>query len=61
MKNTLPPNPASHPQEDGSEASPCFRPYSVPEIIFETELETKAGSPLGGPQPGDPLELFEQD
>ena len=31
--------------------------YTAPEIILETELETKAGSPLG--DPGDPLELFE--
>ena len=26
--------------------------YSSPEIVFETNLETKAGSPLGNPDPG---------
>ena len=31
--------------------------YAAPEIIFETDLETKAGSPLG--EPGDPLDLLE--
>jgi hypothetical protein len=31
--------------------------YTPPEIIFETTLETKAGSPLGGPNPGD-IDLF---
>ena len=25
------------------------KPYTTPEIILETELETKAGSPLGQP------------
>ena len=25
------------------------KPYIAPEIIFETDLETKAGSPLGSP------------
>ena len=31
--------------------------YSTPKIIFETDLETKAGSPLGiGPDDG--IELF---
>ena len=26
-----------------------FKSYSAPEITFETDLETKAGSPLGNP------------
>lgn len=31
------------------------RPYTEPAIIFDLELETKAGSPLGMPDPlGDP-------
>jgi len=30
--------------------------YVTPEIVFETDLEVKAGSPLGGPI--DPIELF---
>jgi len=28
------------------------KPYTPPEIIYETELETKAGTPLGDPDPG---------
>jgi len=39
------PTPESKP-DDGL---PCSRFYSAPEIIFETDLETKAGSPLGNP------------
>lgn len=31
--------------------------YTPPEIIFETTLETKAGSPLGGPNPGGDSEI----
>ena len=27
--------------------------YTTPEILFETDLETKAGSPLGLPNPID--------
>ena len=33
------------------------RPYTSPEIVHELELETRAGSPLGLPDPldlGDP-------
>ena len=26
--------------------------YTSPEIVFETDLETKAGSPLGNPDSG---------
>jgi len=32
------------------------RPYTPPKIIYETELETKAGSPLGYE---DPLSIIE--
>ena len=33
------------------------KPYVAPEIIYEIDLEVKAGSPLGGPdEPG--IELF---
>ena len=33
------------------------KPYIAPEIIFETDLEVKAGSPLG--DSGDPgIDLF---
>ncbi len=31
--------------------------YSKPEIVFETDLETKAGSPIG-PGSVDEIELF---
>jgi hypothetical protein len=33
--------------------------YTQPMIVFETELETRAGSPLGLPDPLDPLNLEE--
>ena len=33
------------------------KPYTKPEIIHELELETRAGSPLGIPDPFDPLGL----
>lgn len=37
------------------------KPYTTPEIVLETELETRTGSPLD--LPGDVLELdlFDQD
>jgi hypothetical protein len=35
------------------------KPYVAPEIIFETDLETKAGSPIGGGTGSiDEIELF---
>lgn len=34
--------------------------YTAPEIIFETNLETKAGSPLGAPSPGLDIPGFEE-
>ena len=33
------------------------KPYIRPEIIHELELETRAGSPLGLPDPLDPFGL----
>jgi len=33
------------------------KPYAKPEIIHELELETRAGSLLGMPDPFDPLSL----
>jgi len=37
---------------EGVEARPETRkPYAKPEIIHELELETRAGSPLGMPDP----------
>lgn len=33
------------------------KPYSKPEIIVELEMEVRAGSPLGIPDPLDPLDL----
>lgn len=30
---------------------PDRKPYLTPEIIYELELETRAGSPLGLPEP----------
>ena len=32
--------------------------YTPPEIIFETNLETKAGSPLGNPPNNEGIDLF---
>ena len=33
--------------------------YSAPEIIYEAELEVKAGSPIEGPvDPGTGIDLF---
>ena len=41
---------------EGVEVQPKTRkPYAKPEIIVELELETRAGSPLGIPDPFDPL------
>lgn len=37
------------------------KPYSKPEVILELELETRAGSPLGFPDPMDPLGLNLRD
>jgi len=31
------------------------KPYTPPKLILELELETRAGSPLGLPDPFDPL------
>ena len=43
---------------EGVEVQPKTRkPYAKPEIIVELELETRAGSPLGIPDPFDPLGL----
>ena len=43
---------------EGVEVQPKTRkPYAKPEIIHELELETRAGSPLGMPDPFDPLGL----
>ena len=33
------------------------RPYCKPEIVHELDLETRAGSPLGGDPLVDPLSL----
>ena len=32
--------------------------YTPPEIIFETDLETKAGTPLGNPPNDEGINLF---
>ncbi|MFQ5596118.1 MAG: hypothetical protein ACE5HA_18400 [Anaerolineae bacterium] len=37
------------------------KPYSKPEIILELELETRAGSPLGIPDPMYPFSLNTTD
>ena len=37
------------------------KPYTSPEITFETDLETKAGSPLGNPDTGLLLPGFEEE
>jgi len=45
-------------EEENIEVQPKTRkPYTKPEIIHELELETRAGSPLGMPDPFDPLGL----
>ena len=33
------------------------RPYTKPEIVHELELQTRAGSPLGIPDPMGPFDL----
>ena len=35
--------------------------YSKPEIIFESDLETKAGSPSPKPEGMDVIELFPEE
>lgn len=35
------------------------KPYSQPMIVYEIELETRAGSPLGHEDLGDPLGIIE--
>jgi hypothetical protein len=35
-----------------------LKPYTRPDILYELELETRAGSPLGLP---DPLDLIQED
>lgn len=35
--------------------------YTAPEIVFETNLETKAGSPLGNPDAGLSLPGLEEE
>ena len=47
--------PASH--QPGK--PPALRPYTPPQIIYESELEIRAGSPLG--IPGNPLDLLGLD
>ena len=44
---------------EGVEEQPKMqrKPYAKPEIIVELELETRAGSPVGMPDPFDPLGL----
>lgn len=40
------------------------KPYEPPAVVYETELEVRAGSPLGMPDPwldpSDPAWLFKQ-
>ncbi len=44
-----------HPPSHSDEAD-ARKPYSKPEIIYNLELETRAGSPLGIPDTLDPLD-----
>ena len=46
-------------EEEGVEEQPKMqrKPYAKPAIIVELELETRAGSPVGMPDPFDPLGL----
>lgn len=50
----------TNPNIKNDDGLPCSRPYSAPEIIFETELETNAGTPLGSSDPGISLPGFDQ-
>lgn len=47
----------SEPAGDGA----LRRPYVRPAIIHELALETRAGSPLGIPDPFDPFSVGPQD
>jgi hypothetical protein len=50
--------PEHSEERESVEIQPQVRkPYAKPEIIHELELETRAGSPLGIPDPFDPLGL----
>lgn len=33
---------------------PARKPYETPEVVYESSLEVRAGSPLGIPDPLDP-------
>jgi hypothetical protein len=33
------------------------RPYDPPAVVYETALEVRAGTPLGLPDPANPLDL----
>jgi hypothetical protein len=44
--------------EPAAPASPVpQRPYDPPAIVYEAALEVRAGSPLGLPDPANPLDL----
>ena len=46
-----------HQSSEGEISKPAKRkPYTKPKIILELELETRAGSPLGMPDPFDPFD-----
>jgi len=45
------------PGQDTETRSEARKPYSNPRVIIELELEARAGSPLGFPDPMDPLGL----
>lgn len=49
------------PREDDMLQDRPRKAYSRPEIIHELELETRAGSPLGIPDPMDPFGLDPKD
>ena len=50
--------PERSEERESVEVQPEARkPYTKPQIIHELELETRAGSPLGMPDPLDPLGL----
>ena len=49
-------NPSRSFQDEASQIKPR-KLYSKPEIIVELEMEVRAGSPLGMPDPFDPLGL----
>ena len=48
-------------RNDGVEPTQLRKPYVRPEIIYELDLETRAGCPLADPLGFDPMDPFNLD